>query len=366
MALDFPTNPTNGQVYDTFYYDSSITAWRNLGSKNALSDSITALQNNKLSPNYIINGGFDIWQRGTSIAGNAFYNADRWTQARSGGATGATVTRQAAGLTGFQYCARVQRDSTNTNTAILYHTQSFETVNSLALAGKTVTLSFWARSGANFSAASSMLTANILSSTGTDQNFASVALTGQATVATLNATLTSTWTKFSVTGTVSSSATQVHVQTLFTPVGTAGANDYFEIAGVQLEEGSIATPFRRHAPSIQGELAACQRYYWRQTASGTDTPYGYGLQPTTTIGEATISAPVSLRTNPTSVEYSGIGWSDAISFTAAVASLLIQYGNAGTSTFHLRCTFAANGATRYPGRISATSANSYIGFNAEL
>jgi hypothetical protein len=45
MALDFPTNPTNGQVYDTFYYDSSIRAWRNLGSKNALTSSITAVSN---------------------------------------------------------------------------------------------------------------------------------------------------------------------------------------------------------------------------------------------------------------------------------------------------------------------------------
>jgi hypothetical protein len=45
MALDFPTNPTNGQVFGNFYYDSSITAWRNLGSKNALTSSITAVSN---------------------------------------------------------------------------------------------------------------------------------------------------------------------------------------------------------------------------------------------------------------------------------------------------------------------------------
>ena len=44
MALDFPTNPTNGQVFGNFYYDSSITAWRNLGSKNALSTEITNLE----------------------------------------------------------------------------------------------------------------------------------------------------------------------------------------------------------------------------------------------------------------------------------------------------------------------------------
>jgi hypothetical protein len=45
MALDFPSSPTNGQVFGNFYYDSSITAWRNLGSKNALSDSIKTVAN---------------------------------------------------------------------------------------------------------------------------------------------------------------------------------------------------------------------------------------------------------------------------------------------------------------------------------
>jgi hypothetical protein len=44
MAIDFPANPTNGQQYQNFYYDSSITAWRNLGSKNALSSAVTGLQ----------------------------------------------------------------------------------------------------------------------------------------------------------------------------------------------------------------------------------------------------------------------------------------------------------------------------------
>jgi hypothetical protein len=37
MALNFPTSPTNGQVFDNYYYDSSISSWRSNGSKNGLS-----------------------------------------------------------------------------------------------------------------------------------------------------------------------------------------------------------------------------------------------------------------------------------------------------------------------------------------
>lgn len=42
MALDFPSSPTNGQVYDNYYWDSSIQAWRSNGSKNGLSTRLAA------------------------------------------------------------------------------------------------------------------------------------------------------------------------------------------------------------------------------------------------------------------------------------------------------------------------------------
>ena len=44
MVLDFPNSPTNGQTYDNYYWDASTSAWRNNGSKNALSTRLTAIE----------------------------------------------------------------------------------------------------------------------------------------------------------------------------------------------------------------------------------------------------------------------------------------------------------------------------------
>jgi hypothetical protein len=207
--------------------------------------------------NAVINGGFDFWQRGTSFAGVSAYTADRWMK---GGAANYTVTRQTSGLTGFTYCLRAQRNSgaTTTNTTDL--AQAMETETSLKFAGKAVAFSFWARAGANYSSASSALSVRLIGGTGTDQTvFAGY--TGSADQISTSVTLTTSWQRFSVTGTVSSNITELSPYFSFAPVGTAGANDYFEVAGVQLELGSIATSFTRAGGTLQGELAACQRYY---------------------------------------------------------------------------------------------------------
>lgn len=36
MAIDFPSSPTNGQVYGNWIYDSSITAWRNVNTDTGI------------------------------------------------------------------------------------------------------------------------------------------------------------------------------------------------------------------------------------------------------------------------------------------------------------------------------------------
>lgn len=257
--------------------------------------------------NGIINGGFDIWQRGTSIANDASYTkycADRFQVNRAGLATGATISRQSSSLTGIQYAARVQRDSGNTNTGAIYFLTALESADSYRFAGQSVTISFYARAGANYSSASSALSVRVDYGTGTDQSMGT-GFTGQTAVITQTATLTTSWQRFTYTGTVASAATEIGFYSFYTPVGTAGANDYYEITGIQLEVGSQASPFIRAGGNIQGEFALCQRYYQAPSL----TPSSLMIYGGTSSGGFAANAyshfvfPVQMRVTPTITFY---------------------------------------------------------------
>jgi hypothetical protein len=254
--------------------------------------------------NPVLNSAFQVWQRGTSIsvaASTNTYTSDRWMLSPT--TSDYTVARQntsdTTNLPFIQYCNRVQRNAGQTGTTANYFAQSLETINSIPYSGKTVTLSFYARSGANFSGGSNLLGAFLVSGTGTDQNIIT-AYTGSATVATSNVTLTTTWQRFTISGTVATSATELAMYFSYTPVGTAGANDYYEVTGVQIDVGSVALPFRTNGGTIQGELAACQRYA-RNIAgtTGLFSPMATGFCFDTTNAFIFVPLPGDMRTTPT-------------------------------------------------------------------
>ncbi len=212
--------------------------------------------------NKIINGAFDIWQRGTSFAAasGAPYTADRFYT--SGVTANGTFSRQTASLDGFQYCMRVQRNSGSTSTSVFGISQSLESVNSIPFQNKTLTLSFWARAGADLT---QNLGVRLYTGTGTDEKrvMGGASYTGETTRISETVTLTTSWQRLSyvTSSAIGSSDTEISIGFFFTGSGTAGAANYFEITGVQLEAGSVATAFQTATGTIQGELAACQRYY---------------------------------------------------------------------------------------------------------
>jgi hypothetical protein len=251
--------------------------------------------------NGVINGALDFWQRGTSFTTNG-YAADRWYFFPAGVA-GRTCTRQSSNLTGFNYCARVARDSGNSGTTNIGFLQSFATEEALRFAGQTATVSFYARAGANYSPTSSLLTPYIISGTGTDQNRAGANYTGESIVSSSTVTLTTSWQRFTKTVTFASTVTEFAIYFEASPTGTAGAADYFEVTGVQIELGSVATTFKRSMNTLAGELAACQRYYYEMAFSGA-APYASGVANLTTSAVVLTGLPVVMRTSPTAV-YTG-------------------------------------------------------------
>jgi hypothetical protein len=212
--------------------------------------------------NVLINGDFKVWQRGTSITvtSGTPYTADRWC-VTAGGTANFSASRQTASLDGFQYCLRLQRTASNTNTSVLYLSQPVETVNSIPLANKQITFSFYARAGANFSDASSALNIRIVTGTGTDGNYLAATLTGQSFQLDTTATLTTSWQRFTYSVLVPSGVNQIQPVFFYTPVGTAGAADYVEITGVQLEQNLQPTPFEQRPYGVELEL--CQRYFFK-------------------------------------------------------------------------------------------------------
>jgi hypothetical protein len=353
-----------GNNGETLVADSSTTTGLRYNPQNAL-------------VNPVINGGMDVWQRGTSIsvaASTNAYVADRW-QTGCGANQAATISRQlvsdSTNLPNIQYGMRVQRNSGQTGTGFWGTVQSLETVNSIPFAGKAVTLSFYAKRGADYSANSNNLSVYLITGTGTDQNRLSGAYTGDVTTINANVVLTTSYQRFVITGTLPTNMTEMAVYVGVTPTGTAGANDWYEITGVQVDLGtytaSTAPSFRRSQGTIQGELAACQRYYWRsEKSSGYAAFPGYGFTYSTTRVDFTVHFPVQMRIAPTVLEFANLSYQDSNNNTGTYTSVNIDaystplavsiYGTVSGATANRFCRLIANNA------VSAT----YIAFSAEL
>jgi hypothetical protein len=209
--------------------------------------------------NLIINGGFDVWQRGGSFTGSVYrYTADRWLY---GGIATNTVLKKAHvsgatfpdGTPTSKYYARLSIIAAGDNkfSTRLEDVRNFHS--------KTVTLSCWLRSSVNTNIERVYLI----------QDFGSGG-TPSADVITQGADNTSlqadVWKKVTFTadlpsivgktlGTNDNSFLEVRVD----PNSAYTGN--FDIAQVQLELGSVATPFEHR--SYGEELALCQRYYWQ-------------------------------------------------------------------------------------------------------
>ena len=254
--------------------------------------------------NFIINGGMDIWQRGTSFASTNGYFADRWTNA--GILSNVTASRQTTGAPdGFRYICRL----TSTGADSYWSSyQYIETSMVSPLWGKTVTASVKLRT--NSTANNTGLAVIAYKNSAVDATAGSggwVEL-GRTTVDRTSlpitaGTSTATWHTATFNFAVPNDGT---CNSIFLTIGYNGATangSIYEFTGVQLELGSTATTFSRAGGTIQGELAACQRYYYQ--LGYLDIPAAYAASTTTTT--CIVKFPVQMRTAPTGITVSTTG-----------------------------------------------------------
>ena len=320
--------------------------------------------------NKIINGDFGVFQRGATISvgvATKTYTADRWWLYAN---QLATVSQQSSGLTGFRYCARVQRTS-GQGAGGIYLAQPVETANSVALAGQTVTLSFYARAGAGMTA-SNVFNYSLSTGTGTDESSLG-GYTGNATPINTSVTLLTTgsggisgtgWQRIVTSGTFASTTTEFAVTFGYNATGTAGANDYVEVTGVQVEIGSVATPFTTATGTLSGELQACQRYYQRWTATAANAPIVNGCY-YSSVFHASYPFKVTMRTTPSMNASSYSQWfiNAGTTYYSPGGSLGFGVITPDTTEFYVATTSSPSGGTA--GYLYA-GLNSYVEMSAEL
>jgi hypothetical protein len=340
---------------------------RTLG--DAIDTSVWNVGFGQAAKNKILNSDFSIWQRGTSFSNptSGTYCADRFRTIHDGTGATRTISQQAftagtAPVAGYEsqffmrYAVTVA-GSANTFQGMV---QSIEDVRTFA--GQPVTISFWAKADANRNVNIDLV--QNFGSGGSGSVFVSLSASSVAA--------TTSWQRFTVTGTVPSIAGKT--------IGTGSALRFgyyappatactIDIWGVQVEYGSKMTPFQTASGnSPQAELAMCQRYYWRMQTGAGNTRYITSLGSTSSTDlYGSIANPVPMRTNaPTSVDFSALSITEPNTTLRAVTAITISsaFSSPMASGAFVQVASGLIGNVWYG--LQNTSTSGYIGFSAEL
>ena len=368
------SSPANGEA---LIYDDTTSQWVNevlpepVLTFSGLDDTSTstpqsgdslvydgsAWVNGPRSGNAIINGDFGIWQRGTSF--NNGYTADRWNVSHGGYSINVTQETFSPGevpVAGYgesQHYIRLAYSGTGTSTGRLE--QHVEDVRTLA--GQTVTLSFWAKASAD-----TETSCNIFKNYGSGGSSIDGGDSQSYDITTSWQRISKTFDLNDMSGKTIGDNSFLYVQVVREGSGSRQDGISIDIWGVQLEAGSVATPFRlAGGGSKAAELALCQRYYSRDNAVDNYTAFAtVSAQSTTTI-RGSYRFPATMRTTP-SVSFSGNFQAPGLDngpFTPTMARLNINGGDidivATGQTFGKASTLRASNDT-----------SAYIEIDAEL
>jgi hypothetical protein len=278
-------NSSTGKSY--LYYSN---AWVEIDSNGTATAS---------TGNAIINGAFDIWQRGTTFTASG-YGPDRWYLETNT----FSLTRQSSNPPlGSRYYSRVTATG---SISYCNHIQVIETQNTAQYWGKTITISAKVRRN---SAMNVGINLTLQKNSTVDAGVAAAGWANIAVSTISNANITTgtgvnDWSNVVLTANIPNDGTANTLKVIFGETVAMTSGQTWDLANVQLEAGAVATPFRRNGENMQAELAACQRYYYRLNAQGIASRFASGIFVNTTQWNGLFYMPVPMRAMPS---VSGVG-----------------------------------------------------------
>lgn len=268
-----------------------------MGNNPVSNASQIEVQENQVSPfsgfkNYIINGGFNVWQRGTYFNNlpNGTYSADRWVVYDTTNDIIYNVIRNVGVFQGGYGATYTWNSGTGTRSIV----QFIENVTKFKV-GTQVTISFEAYTDSTpYTIGVAIQGVKGKWAAATGESVSNIKLTNIKTRYSVTLTVPD-WTKLGIDY-ANLEDTMLAYKFIFQPT-TNGKN--FIISKIQLEEGSVATPFENRPIGL--ELSLCQRYYWR-TDNG-----GMVLNPVNVAVNmpVAIKFPVTMRVVPTETRANG-------------------------------------------------------------
>lgn len=285
---------------------SKATAVENVAGTDD-SKYLTALANvpafnNSLYRQAIINGNFDVWQRGTSFTASApnddVYTADRWNSLTEGNDVIDVAQTVITDLPKSNYSYKAIAGSTT----YVGLAQFIEAKDAQKFKGKSVSVSFAVKSATltavrcavlSWGSTADSITSDVVATWGATPTWATN-WTAENTPA--NLTVTSSWTTVKVENIAIDSATVNNLALVIWTPAQMTSTQAIDIAQVQLCAGDVALPFM--PKSFDDELRACKRYANKISPQFLYGSFATGWAESATIGQFIIPLGIPMRGAP--------------------------------------------------------------------